>query len=61
MRCAVCGRDVEDFVTCSQCGKVYCKKCAGSDRSMAALGLCSDCEEAWQAEDDLQAMEEEEE
>lgn len=61
MLCSVCGRETRDFEMCSECGRVYCVSCVRSSRSMCALGVCSDCEEAWQAEDDLQALEEEEE
>jgi hypothetical protein len=27
--------------------------CAGKNPSMRTLGICSDCEEAWAAEEDL--------
>ena len=51
--CSVCGREFPagKLVSCSECGKTYCKECA--DASMRALGICSDCEEAHGAEDDL--------
>ena len=54
-KCCVCGREFpeENLVSCSQCGKVYCEGCADEDPSMVALGICSDCEETWQAEDDM--------
>ena len=41
------------MVQCSECGKAYCKECAGGEPSMSALGVCSDCEEFWDSEDDL--------
>jgi len=53
--CSVCGKNISEgkLITCSECGKAYCERCAGEDPSMSALGICSDCEETWQAEDDL--------
>jgi predicted amidophosphoribosyltransferase len=53
--CSVCGKEVPagKLLVCSECGKTFCEECA--DTSMRALGLCSDCEETWQAEDDLDA------
>jgi hypothetical protein len=59
VECENCGRayceGCEDFASCSECGRTFCGDCA--DASMRALGLCSDCEEVWQAEDDLDADE----
>ncbi|MEM3421206.1 MAG: hypothetical protein QW835_07770 [Candidatus Hadarchaeum sp.] len=54
-KCSVCGRAVseERMSYCSQCGRAYCERCAEEEPSMAALGVCPDCEEAWQAEDDM--------
>ena len=55
--CSVCGKDVPagKLLVCSECGKTCCEECA--DTSMRALGRCSDCEETWQAKDDLDAEE----
>jgi hypothetical protein len=59
VECENCGRayceECEDFASCSECGRTFCGDCA--DTSMRALGLCSDCEEVWQAEEDLDAEE----
>jgi hypothetical protein len=54
-RCSVCGREFpeEELVRCSECGEPYCMGCAGKDPSMRTLGICSDCEDAHGAEDDL--------
>jgi len=53
--CSVCGREFPEakMVQCSECGKAYCEECAGEEPSMSALGICSDCEEFWDSEDDL--------
>jgi hydrogenase maturation factor HypF (carbamoyltransferase family) len=58
MRCNVCGRMIKEFIACSECGVVYCGPCARSDLSMRSLGICSNCEEAWAAEEDLEDLEE---
>jgi len=41
------------LVRCSECGEAYCKECASKDSSMRVLGICSDCEETWQAEEEF--------
>ena len=50
--CSVCGKDVPGGKLL-ECRRTFCEECA--DDSLRALGLCSDCEETWQAEDDLDA------
>ena len=54
--CSVCGREFPEakVVKCSECGKAYCEECASEEPFMSALGICSDCEEFWEAEDDLE-------
>ncbi|MBC7219601.1 MAG: hypothetical protein H5T49_05685 [Hadesarchaea archaeon] len=54
-KCSVCGQAFPEgeMSYCSQCGRAYCERCAEEVPSMAALGICPDCEEAWQAEDDM--------
>lgn len=49
-----CGKEVpeEKAVYCYDCRAPICEKCG-------ALGLCSNCVEAWHVEEDLEAMEEE--
>lgn len=41
------------MASCSECGAAYCLVCTAKEPSMEALGVCSDCEEAWAAEEDL--------
>ncbi|MEW6222491.1 MAG: hypothetical protein AB1476_04155 [Candidatus Hadarchaeota archaeon] len=41
-------------MSCSECGKQYCRGCARREKSIVALGICPDCEETWQAEDDME-------
>jgi hypothetical protein len=55
-KCSECGEEVPDgeLVTCSECGRAYCKSCAAEEPSMAELGVCPDCEEAWGSEVDLE-------
>ena len=50
--CSVCGKEFPslNLISCSECGRTFCEECA--DESMTALGICSDCEETWQAEED---------
>jgi hypothetical protein len=57
-KCSVCGKEVpaEELLVCSECGRAFCEECA--DDSMRTLGLCSDCEETMEAEDDLDADDE---
>jgi len=33
-------------------GKAYCEKCAVADGTIKTLGVCSDCEEVYEAEED---------
>ena len=57
LECSVCGKEVSEgkLITCSECGRAYCERCAGENPSMSALGVCSNCEEFWDSEDDLDA------
>jgi len=52
--CDVCGAEVEDgeLYRCCECGKAYCEECAEEDGSVKKLGVCSDCEEFYEAEED---------
>jgi len=52
--CDVCGTGVDDdkLYKCSECGKAYCDGCAEEDGTIKKLGVCSDCEEVYEAEED---------
>jgi len=52
--CDVCGTEVDDdkLYSCSECGKEYCEECAEEDGTIKKLGVCSDCEEVYEAEED---------
>lgn len=54
-KCSACGRGFPDdrMSCCSQCGRAYCEERAEAETSMAALGVCLDCEETWQDEDNM--------
>ncbi|MEM3722893.1 MAG: hypothetical protein QW179_00375 [Candidatus Hadarchaeales archaeon] len=54
-RCFICGREFPEsqLVRCSECGEPFCRECAEKDGSIEALGICSDCEEAHEAEEEL--------
>lgn len=68
VECVDCGRDAsgDDVLYCFDCGRPVCGGCAvfcydcGVPLCMECghMGLCSGCEEAMQAEEDLVAMEE---
>lgn len=53
-RCSVCGREFPEskLVRCCDCGKAYCPKCADDDPTIGKLGVCPDCEEVFEAEED---------
>jgi len=40
------------MLRCIECGKAYCEKCAEKDGTVKELGVCSDCEEVYEAEED---------
>ncbi len=46
--CAICGREIEKLCECSECGRLVCDL-----RFIDAIGLCRECEETWEAEEDL--------
>jgi len=43
---------VDEVVYCGHCGAPLCNECG-------TVGLCSNCEETWQTEEDSETMEEE--
>ena len=47
--CAVCGRVVDRLCECSGVWLGWCVTCV----LWMLLGLCSDCEETWETEEDL--------
>ena len=53
--CSVCGEEFtkEQLIRCYDCGKAYCPECAEKDLTIKELGVCPDCEEFWESEDDL--------
>ncbi|MEM2878695.1 MAG: hypothetical protein QXG10_04040 [Candidatus Hadarchaeales archaeon] len=52
--CSECGRDVEEEnkVKCRECGRVYCEECASNEDSMNEFGVCPDCEEKWESDEE---------
>jgi len=62
-RCSVCGREFPEkhLIRCGECGKAYCERCAEKDPAIKELGVCSDCEEVYEAEEDYWGWGEEEE
>jgi len=46
---------------CYDCGKAYCRECAEKDPTIKELGVCPDCEEVFEAEEDYWGWGEEEE
>jgi len=52
--CDVCGVEVSDdeLYGRGECGKAYCEECAEKDGTVKELGVCSDCEETHEAEED---------
>ena len=53
-RCSVCGREFpeEQLIRCGECGRAYCPECAEQDPTILGLGVCPDCEEVYEAEED---------
>ncbi len=37
---------------CGECGKVYCEECAEKNPTIKSLGVCPDCEEVYETEED---------
>ena len=62
-RCSVCGREFPEsqLRRCYDCGKAYCPECAEKDPTIKELGVCPDCEEVFEAEEDYWGWGEEEE
>lgn len=58
-RCSVCGKEVgeEEAIRCWECGKTYCPGCANRDPTIRELGVCPDCEETYEAEEDYEEWE----
>jgi hypothetical protein len=53
--CRICHRRIEEddeVYVCGECGKVYCGGCAEEDPTIKSLGVCPDCEEVYEAEED---------
>lgn len=52
--CDVCGEEFPEsqLRRCYDCGKVYCPECAEKDPTIKELGVCPDCEEVFEAEED---------
>jgi len=52
--CDGCGAEASDqeLYRCGECGKEYCEKCAVADGTIKDLGVRSDCEEVYEAEED---------
>ena len=53
--CSACGEEVSGnkMYKCYYCGRVYCRECAKEYPTIKTLGVCPDCEEAMEAEEDL--------
>jgi hypothetical protein len=49
--CAICGGEADQLCTCSECGRQVCDSC------YVAVDMCTDCEETWEAEEDLDFLE----
>ena len=45
---AICGKQTEQLYACSECGRLVCDSCY-----VEAVDMCTDCEETWEAEEDL--------
>jgi hypothetical protein len=62
-RCSVCGQEVPEgqLLRCGECGKAYCSECAERDLTIKELGVCPDCEEVYEQEEDYWGWGEEEE
>lgn len=46
--CAICERETEQLHHCSEYGRMVCDSCY-----VEAVDMCMDCEETWEAEEDL--------
>lgn len=46
--CAVRGREASRLSVCSGCGRLVCDLCY-----VEAVDMCTDCEETWETEEDL--------
>lgn len=42
----------EQLLRCYDCGKAYCPECAEKDPTIKELGVCPDCEEVFEDEED---------
>lgn len=53
--CSVCGKEVQEDTAykCYDCGRIYCKECAKECLTMEKLGVCSDCGEIMEGEENL--------
>jgi len=53
-KCDVCGEEFPDeqLIRCYDCGKAYCPECAEKDPTIKELGVCPDCEEVFEDEED---------
>ena len=53
-RCSVCEREFPEsqLRRCYDCGKAYCPECAEKNPTIKELGVCPDCEEVFEAEED---------
>jgi hypothetical protein len=47
--CAICGKETERFHRCSECLKLVCDSCY-----IKAVDMCTDCEETWESEEDME-------
>ena len=61
-RCSICGKEVprEELLRCGECGKAYCPVCAEKDSTIKELGVCPNCEEVYETEEDYWGWGEEE-
>lgn len=46
--CAVCGGEASRLCACCECGRLVCDLCC-----VEAVGMCTDCEETWETEENL--------
>jgi DNA-directed RNA polymerase subunit H (RpoH/RPB5) len=53
-KCDVCGEEFPEsqLLRCYDCGKAYCPRCAEKDPTIKELGVCPDCEEVFEDEED---------
>jgi hypothetical protein len=45
---AVCGGEAGRLYACCECGRLVCDLCC-----VEAVDMCTDCEETWETEEDL--------